>query len=246
MRIPRLYLPGEYTPQQTISLSKEQAHYALTVLRLKNQHPLEVFDGHGLEAQATLMITGRRSADVRIESLTHPEVESPLHTVLVQSISRGDRMDYTLQKAVELGVTAIQPIFSQRCEVKLDEDKQTKRREQWQAIAINACEQSGRCTVPHILPIQTYQAWLDALDTHPVFGLVLDPLAEHTLSTLKAPAAGTPIHLLIGPEGGLSDSEIEQARAKGFHAIRLGPRVLRTETAGPAILANLQQLWGDW
>lgn len=245
MRIPRFYLPGEYQPQQIITLHKEQVHYALNVLRLKNQHPVEIFNGQGLQASATLIVTGRRSADLCIESLSQPQNESPLHSILVQSISRGDRMDYTLQKAVELGVTQIQPIFSERCEVKLSGDKLEKRRDQWQAMVISACEQSGRCTVPEILPIQTYSNWLSSLP-QPAFGLVLDPYANDTLQTLQAPEIGRPVHLLIGPEGGLSTAEVEHAVNQGLTPIKLGPRILRTETAGPAILAGLQILWGDW
>lgn len=245
MRIPRLYLPGEYAPKQVIALTKEQTHYVLTVLRLKNQHPVEVFNGNGLQAMGTLIVTGRRSADLCIESLSEPQVESPLNTVLVQSISRGDRMDYTLQKAVELGVTRIQPIFSDRCEVKLSGDKLEKRRDQWQSIVISACEQSGRCLVPEILPILTYQAWLESLGNEAVFGLTLDPYAQHNLNTVSQPEASMPIHLLIGPEGGLTEQEVEQATQKGLTPIRLGPRILRTETAGPTILAGLQMLWGD-
>lgn len=245
MRIPRFYLPGEYQPQQVITLHKEQVHYALNVLRLKNQHPVEIFNGQGLQASATLIVTGRRSADLCIESLSQPQNESPLHSILVQSISRGDRMDYTLQKAVELGVTQIQPIFSERCEVKLSGDKLEKRRDQWQSIVISACEQSGRCTVPEILPILPYADWLDSLP-QPVFGLVLDPYASNTLQTLQAPETDRPVHLLIGPEGGLSTAEVEHAVNQGLTPIKLGPRILRTETAGPAILAGLQTLWGDW
>ncbi|MDX1347748.1 MAG: 16S rRNA (uracil(1498)-N(3))-methyltransferase [Thiomicrorhabdus chilensis] len=245
MRIPRFYLPGEYQPQQVISLHKEQVHYALNVLRLKNQHPVEIFNGQGLQASATLIVTGRRSADLCIETLSQPQNESPLHSILVQSISRGDRMDYSLQKSVELGVTQIQPIFSERCEVKLSGDKLKKRRDQWQAIVISACEQSGRCTVPEILPIQPYADWLSSLP-QPVFGLVLDPYASNTLQTLQPPKTNRPVHLLIGPEGGLSTAEVEQAVNQGLTPIKLGPRILRTETAGPAILAGLQTLWGDW
>ncbi|WP_373017550.1 16S rRNA (uracil(1498)-N(3))-methyltransferase [Thiomicrorhabdus sp.] len=245
MRVPRLYLPGDYQPKQVIALNKEQVHYVLTVLRLKNQHPVEIFNGCGLQAKGTLIVTGRRSADLCIEDMSEPQVESPLNTILVQSISRGDRMDYTLQKAVELGVSQIQPIFSERCEVKLSDDKLEKRRAQWQAIVISACEQSGRCTMPEILPILTYPAWLESLGDTGVFGLTLDPYAQHNLNTVSRPEDSTPIHLLIGPEGGLTEQEVEQATQKGLTPIRLGPRILRTETAGPTILAGLQLLWGD-
>lgn len=245
MRVPRLYLPGDYQPQQVIALAKEQVHYVLTVLRLKNQHPVEVFNGQGLQAKGTLIVTGRRSADLCIESLSQPQTESHLNTVLVQSISRGDRMDTSIQKAVELGVSQIQPVFSERCEVKLNADKLEKRRAQWQQIVISACEQSGRCMVPEILPIQTYQAWLNSIENQPAFGFVLDPYAKETLQTVQQPAIDTPIHLLVGPEGGLTAEEVEQATQHGLTAIQLGPRVLRTETAGPAILAGLQLIWGD-
>ncbi len=246
MRISRLFLEGNYQANQTIALPKEQVHYALTVLRLKNDYVIEAFNGQGLLATGKLIVTSRRTADFQIESVTKSDNESPLNTVLVQGISKGDRMDTSIQKAVELGVTAIQPIFTERCDVKLEADKLEKRRNQWQAIVINACEQSGRTVVPKIRPIQSYQAWLAAQNTdQPLFGLVLDPYAEQSLKTVMAPAVSTPIQLLIGPEGGLTETEVQQARQIGLTPIQLGPRVLRTETAGPAILAILQALWGD-
>ncbi|MDA3808337.1 MAG: 16S rRNA (uracil(1498)-N(3))-methyltransferase [Thiomicrorhabdus sp.] len=246
MRISRLYLEGSYQANQTIALPKEQAHYALTVLRLKNDYVIEAFNGQGLLATGKLIVTSRRTADFQIESVEQSNNESPLNTVLVQGISKGDRMDTSIQKAVELGVTAIQPIFTERCDVKLEADKLEKRRNQWQAIVINACEQSGRTVVPEIRPIQSYQAWLvtQNLD-QPCFGLVLDPYAEQSLKTVTAPAEKTPIQLLIGPEGGLTETEVQQATQIGLTPIQLGPRVLRTETAGPAVLAILQTLWGD-
>jgi len=250
MRISRLFLEGDYQVGQTVSLPKEQAHYVLTVLRLKNDFVIEAFNGEGLLATGKLVVTSRRSADFIIESVHKTDTESPLNTILVQSISRGDRMDYSIQKAVELGVTAIQPIFTERCEVKLQGDKLEKRRNQWQTIVINACEQSGRTVIPPILPIQTYQAWLiqqfENAGSQPGFGLVLDPYAENSLMTIKQPPMEQPISLLIGPEGGLTEKEVELAKQAGLTAIKLGPRVLRTETAGPAILSILQTLWGDF
>lgn len=245
MRISRLFLEGHYQANQTIALPKEQAHYALTVLRLKNDYVIEAFNGQGLLATGKLIVTSRRTADFQIESVTKSDNESPLNTVLVQGISKGDRMDTSIQKAVELGVSAIQPVFTARCDVKLEADKLEKRRNQWQTIVINACEQSGRTIVPQILPIQSYQSWLVAQLSQPIFGLVLDPSAEKSLKSVVSPATSTPIHLLIGPEGGLTETEVQQAVQIGLTAIQLGPRVLRTETAGPAILAILQTLWGD-
>lgn len=244
MRVTRLFLEGHYQANQTITLPKEQAHYALTVLRLKNDYIIEAFNGEGLLAKGKLKVTSRRTADFEIESVEQTQNESPINTVLVQGISKGDRMDYSIQKAVELGVTAIQPIFTERCDVKLQNDKLEKRRTQWQAIVINACEQSGRTIVPEIRPIQTYQAWLDTL-TQP-FGFVLDPYAKQSLKTVLQPEITAPIHLLIGPEGGLTEGEVSQAQQAGLTPVQLGPRVLRTETAGPAVLAILQTLWGDF
>lgn len=244
MRVTRLFLEGHYQANQTIALPKEQAHYALTVLRLKNDYQIEAFNGEGLLAKGKLKVTSRRTADFEIESVEQTQNESPINTILVQGISKGDRMDYSIQKAVELGVTAIQPIFTERCDVKLQSDKLEKRRTQWQTIVINACEQSGRTVVPEIRPIQTYQAWLDKVPSP--FGFVLDPYAEQSLKTVLQPETNTPIHLLIGPEGGLTQNEVTQAQQAGLTPVQLGPRVLRTETAGPTVIAILQTLWGDF
>ncbi|HHT00738.1 MAG TPA: 16S rRNA (uracil(1498)-N(3))-methyltransferase [Thiomicrospira sp.] len=248
MRISRLFLEGNYQANQTLSLPKEQAHYVLTVLRLKNGFIIEAFNGQGLLAKGKLIATSRRSADFHIESVQQTHTESPINTVLVQGISKGDRMDYSIQKAVELGVTAIQPVFTERCDVKLQDSKLEKRQAQWQAIVINACEQSGRTVVPKVLPIQTYQAWLteQSENENTVFGLVLDPYANDSLKTVTQPALTTPIHLLVGPEGGLTDNEVSMAKDAGLTPVQLGPRVLRTETSGPAILAILETLWGDF
>lgn len=244
MRISRLYLDATLKANACITLSKEQAHYALTVLRLKNGSVIEAFDGKGTLAHGTLEHTSRRSADFVIQTLEHVDNESPLNTVLVQGISRGDRMDQSIQKAVELGVSAIQPVFTERCEVKLKGDKLEKRRQQWQTIAINACEQSGRNVLPEILPIMSLEEWLTEQTS--CFGLVLDPYASNHLSHLKPPPLSAAIHLFVGPEGGLTAEEVDKITANGAIPVQLGPRVLRTETAGPAILAILQTLWGDF
>ena len=247
MHITRLFLEGNFQENETIALPKEQAHYALTVLRLKNDYLIEAFNGKGLVARGKLIVTSRRTADFAIESIEESNNESPIHTVLVQAISKGDRMDYSIQKAVELGISAIQPVFTERCDVKLQDDKLEKRRNQWQAIVINACEQSGRNLVPEILPIKNYQAWLAETQVNQrLFGLVLDPYSNNHIANVTQPKTTTPIHLLIGPEGGLTDSEVEQSKKAGLTPIQLGPRILRTETAGPAVLAILQTLWGDF
>lgn len=245
MRTSRLYLPADFIAGQSLSLSKEQAHYALTVLRLKNGTPIEAFDGKGMQASGKLEVLGRREAAFIVDEVSRSNNESPLNTVLVQGISRGDRMDHSIQKSVELGVSAIQPVFTERCEVKLQGDKLEKRRQQWQTIAINACEQSGRSVLPEVLPILTFNEWLEQ-QSEPSFGLVLDPYAEHSLKQLQQPASNTQINLLIGPEGGLTEEEVNQAKQAGLTPVQLGSRILRTETAGPSIIAILQALWGDF
>lgn len=248
MRIPRFYLASvQLTAGATLSLDKAQAHYALTVLRLKNQRPIEVFNGLGQQAMATLIVTSRRSADLCIESVSEPQVESPLNTILVQSISKGDRMDYTLQKTTELGVSVIQPVFTEHCDVKLTADKLEKKVQQWQDIVINACEQAGRTVVPQVLTPKNYQVWLAEQANTKLQGLVLDPYAKQNLSKVHPELSiDRPIQLLIGPEGGLTSEEVQQATTIGFTPVTLGPRILRTETAGVTVLAILQTLMGDF
>jgi 16S rRNA (uracil1498-N3)-methyltransferase len=243
MRISRFYLPTTFNTDNCVELTKEQAHYALNVLRLKHEHPVELFDGKGTIAQATLIVTSRRTAKVEIKSIAHALNESPLHSVLVQGISKGDRMDYSIQKAVELGVTAIQPVFTDRVDVKLPENKLEKRRAQWQSIAINACEQSGRAWVPEVYPLKTLKEFLQA--SVPLQGIVCDPYAQQSLANLGSMASSKPMHFLVGPEGGLTQDEVSFAQTHGFTAIQLGPRILRTETAGPTMLAIAQSIWGD-
>ncbi len=245
MRISRFYLPSDYQVGQTLTLSKEQAHYAITVLRLKDNRVMEVFNGKGNQALATLKHTSRRTADILITEVSNPDTESPLHTILLQGISKGDRMDYTIQKCVELGINEIRPLITQHCDVKLNEQKLVKLREHWQNIAISACEQSNRNVVPIVHPAQTYTDWLGEQDTA-VAGLVLNPYAKAGLKAAPSQLAEQAIHLLIGPEGGLSDEEVKQAVQQGLTDIQLGKRILRTETAGVAVLSALQFHWGDF
>ncbi|MCW8925614.1 MAG: 16S rRNA (uracil(1498)-N(3))-methyltransferase, partial [Xanthomonadales bacterium] len=163
------------------------------------------------------------------------------------AVSRGERMDYTLQKATELGVACIQPVTSQRVEVRLDQKKQAKRLAHWQGVVISACEQSGRAVVPRVRPLLSLQQWLltrdqGSGDAGPC--LVLDPLAATRLTEVSTESSS--ISIFIGPEGGISDAEMEQLRTAGLTPVNLGPRVLRTETAGPAAIAVLQSISGDF
>ncbi len=237
----RLYLPVDYTGERIIPLPEAAAHYLTRVLRLGPGDQIEVFDGAGQAALAELVSVGKKQAEIEILAHRPAEsVESPLHTVLAQGISRGERMDWTLQKATELGVTAIQPLFTERCEVKLKGDKLLKRMAHWQQVVISACEQSGRRVVPAVLEPLPLTDWL----AHFRPGLVLDPRAEQPFSALDTPIE--PMHILVGPEGGLTEEEVTHARQAGLTPVRLGPRVLRTETAGCALLAAAQARWGDW
>lgn len=237
----RLHLPVPYAEGQIVRLPDEAAHYLLRVLRLSVGDQVELFDGAGRAAAATLVEAGKKTAKVRIDRLLPPvDRESPLQTILVQGISRGERMDYTIQKATELGVHAIQPVFTQRCEVRLKGDKLEKKRRHWQQVAIAACEQSGRRVVPEVRAPVPLPEWLASNRN----GIVLDPQASQALSQLSD--APQPLHILVGPEGGLSADELKVAQASGLTPVRLGPRILRTETAGCALLAAAQALWGDW
>ena len=187
-----------------------------------------------------LLEVGKKTVRVSLDQALPGQAESPLHIHLGQGLSRGERMDWAIQKATELGVNVITPIVSERCEVRLKDERADKRLAHWRQVAISACEQCGRSSVPTINPPVTLAEWLAACDE--TLKLVLHPVAEPLVSHARPDR----LAFLIGPEGGLSDAEVEQAKASGFHAARLGPRVLRTETAPVVALAVAQQLWGDF
>jgi 16S rRNA (uracil1498-N3)-methyltransferase len=243
MRHIRVYVAGNY-PEigQPLLLPDSVRHYVVSVLRAKDGFLIHLFNGDGSTAQGRLRIE-KRSAQVFIESKDgESSKESPLRLILAQGISRGERMDVSIQKATELGVMAIQPLFTDYCEVKLeDEDKLTKRMAHWQQVIVSACEQCERHVLPKLYAPQLLNDWLA---TKPL-GLVLDPYQGVALRTLSAKSFIEPQALLVGPEGGLSDKELKSALAVGLTGCRLGPRILRTETAGPAAIAALQSLYGD-
>lgn len=242
MRIPRLYQPGPLSAGDTITLDGTGLTHAVRVLRLRAGAELVLFDGRGGEYAAVLERAERRSATVRIERHSPVERESPLHVTLVQGLSRGERMDYTLQKAAELGVAAIRPVLCERSAPSGDAGRLHKRWQHWRGVLIGACEQCGRNTPPELAEPLPLTDWLDGFARDGLH-LLLDPLADTGLHALPRPPG--PITLLVGPEGGLSDAERDRARGVGFRGVRLGPRVLRTETAGMAALAVLQARWGD-
>jgi len=221
-------------------LPEAQAHYISRVLRMSEGDPVQLFDGSGQEFRASLLEVGKKRVVVQVTETFAGQVESPLQIHLGQGLSRGERMDWAIQKATELGVNEITPIFSDRCEVRLKDERADKRLQHWRQVAISACEQCGRSRVPVIHPPLLLSDWLKQAEAD--LKLVLHPVAEPLVSHAKPGS----LAFLIGPEGGLTDGEVETAQGAGFHAARLGPRVLRTETAPVVALAVAQQLWGDF
>jgi 16S rRNA (uracil1498-N3)-methyltransferase len=241
MRISRLYTPTPLATGKTIELDDDNGHYVRTVLRLKKDAPIILFNGHGGEYRCTVAEASRKTVLIFIEQWLDRTVESPLQVILGLGISRGDRMDLTVQKAVELGVNSITPLVTERCVVHFKGEKKPQRLLHWQKIVQHAAEQSGRTSLPSLLEVETLQDWLGRQQGLKVF---LDPYAETTLSALKSDTMQ--VTLLTGPEGGFSKQEREMAKASGFIPVRLGARILRTETASLAALAAVQLLWGDF
>lgn len=245
MSTPRIYLPGALVPDALVTLSTDAAHHVARVLRLPVGAAVCLFNGKGGEYQAVLHSINKSQVHAQILKYCPREPESPLKVTLAQGIPRGERMDYTLQKAAELGIAHITPLFSERCEVRLHGERLDKRIHHWQRILISACEQCGRTRIPRVSAPTTLQDWLPTSSlSRASLHLVLDPHAPRSLAHCTHPDDNN-ITILIGPEGGLSDTEITAAEDAGFMRIRVGPRILRTETAGLAMLAALQSMWGD-
>lgn len=238
----RIYLPPPLQESTELPLPEEAFRHLVQVLRLRDGDAFVAFCGDGAEYEASLTAVAKRSASARIGTRRQVERESHLHLTLAQCVSKGERMDYTLQKAVELGVQRIVPLLSSHSVVKLDSERWEKKLEHWRGVVISACEQSGRTRIPELVAVQPLDRWLAACDEEGL-RLTLDPLADARIGSLPATRS---ITLLIGPEGGLSDPEVGAAKVHGFQGIRIGPRVLRTETAGVAALAALQAMFGDW
>ena len=237
----RLYCDLPLSPGAEIVLPEAAARHAVTVLRLQPGDTLNLFNGAGGEYQASLVAVSKREARVRLLGFHAFERESPLAITLALGISAGERMDYSLQKATELGVTAIQPLATERSVVKLAGERADKRLQHWQHVVIAACEQCGRNRVPAVAPVQKFFAYLAAVNR----GKLLLMLSPDAATPLKRVPPAASVVLLIGAEGGLAPSECEAAEASGFEPVSLGPRILRTETAPVAALAVLQTLWGD-
>ncbi|MDF3841738.1 16S rRNA (uracil(1498)-N(3))-methyltransferase [Pseudomonas citronellolis] len=239
MRLSRFFIDAPLSLGQH-ELPEAQAHYIGRVLRHAAGDAVQLFDGSGQEFLGELVEVGKKNVRVELRESFAGLAESPLRLHLGQGLSRGERMDWAIQKATELGAARITPIISERCEVRLKDERADKRTAHWRQIAISACEQCGRSVLPQIDAPISLAEWLQATEAD--LKLVLHPVAE----PLASHARPGSLAFLIGPEGGLSDAEVEQARAAGFHAARLGPRVLRTETAPVVALSVAQQLWGDF
>lgn len=239
MRLSRFFIDATLSLGEH-DLPKAQAHYIGRVLRMAAGDLVQLFDGSGLEYRGQLLEVGKKTVRVSLDQTFAGQADSALHVHLGQGLSRGERMDWAIQKATELGANEITPIVSERCEVRLKDERADKRLAHWRQVAISACEQCGRSSLPIIHPPMTLADWVAATEAQ--LKLVLHPVAEPLVSHAKP----TSLAFLIGPEGGLSEPEVEQAKAAGFHAARLGPRVLRTETAPVVALSVAQQLWGDF
>ncbi|WDD97906.1 16S rRNA (uracil(1498)-N(3))-methyltransferase [Thalassomonas actiniarum] len=247
MRNPRIYQDQPLKVGEKVQLNADAFGHTIRVLRLNEGDMVTLFngqredDGNYCQYQGELSNVSKKQAEVLLTDRQVVENESPLNIHLGQGISRGDRMDFTLQKSVELGVNTITPLFTERCGVKLSGERLAKKRDQWQKIVISACEQSGRCAVPKVADPISLSDWFSQETS--ALKLNLHPRAKHSVMTL--PQENQRVRLLIGPEGGLSDEEISQANNAGFIDILLGPRILRTETAALTAISALQCRFGD-
>lgn len=243
MRIPRIYHPqsNPLTNGELINLTDEAVNHIARVLRMKSGDALCIFNGDNQEYMGTIHTIDKKNVSIMINDVNTVNRESPLKIHLAQAISRGDKMDFTIQKAVELGVSTITPLLTLRCGVKLSSQRLAKKQQQWQKIAISACEQCGRNYLPKInFPINLSQ-WL--IQSTNELTITLDPQATATINSFQLPKDG--IRVIIGPEGGLADQEITQTIEHGSIPISLGPRILRTETAGLTLISALQFQFGD-
>lgn len=242
MRLTRVHIPQPLHEGAEIALPESASQHLMRVLRLGVGDACIAFNGDGHDYAATLVSAGKREARLRIGMATPVNRESPLRIVLLQGVARGEKMDLILQKATELGVQSVLPVFSQRSDVKLDEARGAKRLEHWRAVVAAACEQCGRTMVPVVQAPLPLVAALQGLGDVGL-RMLLDPQGPHALRTLEL--QGDAACIAVGPEGGWSPLDREQLQTAGFTGLRLGPRVLRTETAGLAAIAALQARFGD-
>lgn len=240
-RLTRVYTPQAMAVSQTIVLEKDSALHLIKVLRHTSGDHVVLFNGDGCEYVGEITdIRGQSECHIQLDARFKPSVESPVKVHLIQAIGRGDKMDWVIQKATELGVTEITPVFTERTQVKFDAKKAENRQQRWQAIAVSACEQSGRTALVKVHAPMHLRDWRPQASTLACF---LDPCGVQSLASQSLSNA---LVLVVGPEGGLSEAECAQLQDKGLLGLRLGPRVLRTETAGVAALATIQAVCGDF
>jgi 16S rRNA (uracil1498-N3)-methyltransferase len=248
MNPPRFYSPFPLAVGARVALAEGAARHAVRVLRLEADDALILFDGRGGEYACRIGLCGRDAVAVDVLAWREVERESPLGLTLVQGLQAGEKMDLSVQKAVELGAGRIVPVFTRRGVVRLEGERARRRVAHWRAVAASACEQCGRNRVPEVADLEDLPSWLGRLPAGAKpLRLMLSPGAPLTLEALPWPEmANGSVELLVGAEGGLAAEETELAQRAGFVSVRLGPRVLRTETAGLAALAAIQCLWGDF
>jgi len=240
MHIPRIFFVGSLVINSSILLPPQASIHVSRVLRLKVGSNLILFNNTDGEYYARIIASDHNQVTAKIESFNARQVESPLKIHLGQGISRGEKMDFTIQKAVELGVFSITPLVTEFGNVKLEGERLQNRMRHWQAVAVSAAEQSGRCYVPQILPVQKLAAWVKTQNN---LGIILEPSSKNSLHSIEQ----NPLilSLLVGCEGGLAPAEIECAKQQEFLSLSLGPRILRTETAALVAISILQARWGD-
>lgn len=244
MSIPRFYCPFTLPNAGLFELPADAAHHALRVLRLREGDKVQLFDGEGEARDAVIQIAQGKHVTVQILGCLPPAKPSALHIVLVQAMTSSDKMDWIVQKAVELGADEIQPVQTRYSVAKLTQERAEKRHEHWRGVVISACEQSGRNSLMQVQPLQELSHWLATERTLNGSKFVLHP--EESIALHEQPQPTGRVVLLIGPEGGFAPDEIQMAKQAGFHAILLGPRILRTETAAIAGISALQTLWGEF
>jgi len=243
MRTIRHYVDAPLAAGTRVALPESAVAHLVRVLRLGVGDRFDLFNGDGCDYTARLVSVGKKSAEAELLERTEVGTESPLRITLVQGIARGEKMDLILQKATELGVACIAPVVTERTEVRLDGERMEKKMQHWRGVLASACEQCGRARLPQILEPQSLANFAagDSSDRR----FVLDPEAGRTLAGV-AIAQGESISLLVGPEGGLSERDLAAVRAARYEGLELGPRILRTETAGLAAIAAMNALYGDW
>jgi len=245
MRLPRIYLDQTLRKDAIYELTDDSAHHIITVLRMRKGQQLILFNGQGGQFTAEIVCTAKKRVEIRAGEYYPINLESALKITLAQGISRGQRMDYTIQKSVELGVTCIVPVITEFCAVHLNNERMLKKYDHWKKIIVGACEQSGRNKIPLLEEVQNIEDWVSQnSDQHTnKLKLILQP--ESGLQLSKLDRAVEHLTLLVGPEGGFSQREYELAQKNGYQGLKLGPRILRTETAALAAISMCQTLWGD-